>query len=60
MTIFLLGLSRFFTFVKNCFAGGQHHLADAKLEGLTDHDRQDIGLEPYRHDFDHVKPFWMA
>ncbi len=60
MTIFPRGLSRLLDFVKLCFARGNRHVAGTKLEGLSDRGLQDIGLEPYRQDFDTVKPFWMA
>ncbi len=60
MTILALGLSRFWDFVKLCFGRGNRHLAGTKLDGLSDRGLQDIGVEQHRHDFDIVKPFWMA
>ena len=60
MTIFPLDLSRFLHFIKTCFArGNRQHFPGAKLEKLSDRGLQDIGLQPYQHDFDTVKPFWM-
>jgi hypothetical protein len=60
MTIFPLDLSRFLDFIKVCFTrGDRNHVAGGKLEGLSDRGLEDIGVEPYRHDFDIVKPFWM-
>jgi hypothetical protein len=29
------------------------------LDNLSDRGLKDIGIEPYRRDFDTVKPFWM-
>ena len=37
----------------------KQHFADARLENLSDESLKDIGIEPYRRDFDVVKPFWM-
>ncbi len=54
MTIFPLGISRFSKLIIL-----RRHYASAKLESLSDRSLQDIGLEPYRRDFDAVKPFWM-
>ena len=59
MTIFPIDLSRFLSFIKVCFTRKSRRLARAAVEGLSDRGLQDIGLEPYRHDFDTVKPFWM-
>ena len=59
MTIFPLDFSRFVHFIKLCFARGSYRLAGGKLEGLSDRGLEDIGIEPCRHDFDIVKPFWM-
>jgi uncharacterized protein YjiS (DUF1127 family) len=59
MTIFPPDLSRFLNFIKVCFTRRSRRLARAKVESLSDRGLQDIGLEPYQHDFDTVKPFWM-
>ena len=59
MTIFPLGVSRFPEFIALYFLRWKHHFPGAKLENLSDQSLQDIGLEPYRRDFDAVKPFWM-
>jgi hypothetical protein len=59
MTIFLLAFSRFADFVAACLVRWKHHFADARLESLSDQSLKDIGIEPCRHDFDTVKPFWM-
>ena len=59
MAIFPPDLSRFLNFIKVCFTRRSRRLARAAVEGLSDRGLQDIGLEPYRHDFDTVKPFWM-
>jgi len=37
----------------------KHGFADARLDNLSDESLKDIGVEPYRRDFDTVKPFWM-
>ena len=58
MTILPLDLSRFSDFLAVCFRWKQH-FADASLENLSDESVKDIGIEPYRRDFDVVKPFWM-
>ena len=57
MTIFPLGMSRFPEFIALYFL--RWNFLGAKLENLSDQSLQDIGLEPYRRDFDAVKPFWM-
>jgi uncharacterized protein YjiS (DUF1127 family) len=59
MTIFPPDLSRFLNFIKVCFTRRSRRLARTTVEGLSDRGLQDIGLEPYQHDFDTVKPFWM-
>lgn len=59
MTIHPLDLSRFSDFLAVCLIRWKHHFADAKLENLSDESLKDIGIEPSRHDFDMVKPFWM-
>jgi uncharacterized protein YjiS (DUF1127 family) len=59
MTILPLDLSRFSNFLAVCFIRWKHHFADARLESLSDQSLKDIGIEPCRHDFDTVKPFWM-
>jgi uncharacterized protein YjiS (DUF1127 family) len=59
MTIPPLDLSRFSDFLAVCSFRQKHHFADARLENLSDESLKDIGIEPSRHDFDMVKPFWM-
>ena len=59
MTILAPELSRFSDFLAVCFIRWTHHFADARLENLSDQSLKDIGIEPYRLDFDTVKPFWM-
>jgi hypothetical protein len=59
MTILPLDLSRFSGFLAVYFIRWTHHFADARLENLSDESLKDIGIEPSRHDFDIVKPFWM-
>ena len=59
MTILPLDLSRFSDFLAVYFVRWKHHFADASLENLSDESLKDIGVEPYRRDFDTVKPFWM-
>ncbi len=59
MTIFALGLSRFSVLIAACFGRWRRQLRGATLENLSDRSLEDIGIEPYRHDFDTVKPFWM-
>ena len=59
MTILAPELSRFSDFLAVCFIRWTHHFADARLENLSDKSLKDIGIEPYRRDFDMVKPFWM-
>jgi uncharacterized protein YjiS (DUF1127 family) len=59
MTIFALDVSRFLNFIKVCFTRRSRRSARATIEGLNDRGLQDIGLEPYRHEYDTVKPFWM-
>ena len=59
MTILPLDLSRFSDFLAVRFIRWKHHFADARLESLSDESLKDIGIEPCRHDFDTVKPFWM-
>ena len=57
MTIFPLDLSRFSDFIALCFLRWKRHFPG--LENLSDRSLKDIGIEPYRLDFDTVKPFWM-
>ena len=59
MTIFAFGLSRFSDLIAVCLRRWKRHLRDATLENLSDRSLKDIGIEPCRHDFDTVKPFWM-
>jgi len=59
MTILPLDLSRFSDFWAICLVRWTHRFADARLENLSDQSLKDIGIEPYRLDFDTVKPFWM-
>ena len=59
MTILPLDLSRFSDFLAVCVVRWKHNFADARLENLSDQSLKDIGIEPYGHDFDTVKPFWM-
>ena len=59
MTIFALGISRFFELAVLRLRRWEPACASAKLEALSDSGLQDIGLEPCRRDFDAVKPFWM-
>ena len=59
MTIFPLALSRFSDLLTVWVVSWKQHFADAKLDNLSDRSLKDIGVEPYRRDFDTVKPFWM-
>jgi uncharacterized protein YjiS (DUF1127 family) len=59
MTILPLDLSRFSDFWAIYLVRWTYHSADARLENLSNESLKDIGIEPYRHDFDTVKPFWM-
>ena len=59
MTILPLHLSRFSDLLAVCFVRWKQHFANARLENLSDESVKDIGIEPYRRDFDVVKPFWM-
>jgi len=59
MTIFPLDLSRYSDFLTSWIVRWTYRFADANLENLSDRSLRDIGIEPYRRDFDTVKPFWM-
>ena len=59
MTILPLDLYRFSDLLAVYFVRWKHHFTDARLENLSDQSLKDIGIEPSRHDFDTVKPFWM-
>jgi len=59
MTILPLHLPRFSDLLAVCFVRWKQHFANARLENLSDESLKDIGIEPYRRDFDVVKPFWM-
>ena len=59
MTILPLALSRFSELLTLCVVRWTKYFADAKLDNLSDRSLKDIGVEPYRRDFDTVKPFWM-
>ena len=59
MTIIPLAFSRFSALLTICVGRWTQHVDDAKLEDLSDRGLKDIGIEPYRRDFDTVKPFWM-
>jgi len=59
MTIFALGLSRLTDLIAVCFGRWKRQIRGATLDNLSDRGLKDIGIEPYRRDFDTVKPFWM-